>query len=81
VTKVTKLKLAAVDDAKPVRITIELPADIDRDLRAYAELLKRESGRSVSDATKLIAPMLKRFMATDRAFTKFKRQSAQDRTA
>ena len=77
----TKLKLAAVDDAKPVKITLELPADIDRDLRTYAELLKRESGRSVSDATKLIAPMLKRFMATDRAFTKFKRQSAQDRNA
>jgi hypothetical protein len=78
---VTKLKLGAIDDDRPVKITIELPAAIDRDLRAYAELLKRESGRSVSDATKLIAPMLKRLMATDRAFTKFKRQSAQDRTA
>jgi len=78
---VTKLKLGAIDDDKPVKITIELPADIDRDLKAYAELLKRESGRSVSDAAKLIAPMLKRSMATDRAFTKFKRQSAQDRTA
>ena len=77
----TKLKLGAIDDDKPVKITIELPADIDRDLKAYAELLKRENGRSVSDATKLIAPMLKRSMATDRAFTKFKRQSAQDRTA
>ena len=77
----TKLKLGAIDDDKPVKITIELPADIDRDLKAYAELLKRESGRSVSDAAKLIAPMLKRSMATDRAFTKFKRQSAQDRTA
>jgi hypothetical protein len=81
VTKVTKLKLGAIDDEKPVKITIELPAAIDRDLKAYADLLKRESGQCVSDATKLIAPMLKRFMATDRVFTKFKRQSAQDRTA
>jgi hypothetical protein len=80
-TTVIKLKIGAVDNDKPVKITIELPADIDRDLRTYAELLKRESGQSVSDATKLIAPMLKRFMATDRAFTKFKRQSVQDRTA
>ena len=80
-TTVIKLKIGAVDNDKPVKITIELPADIDRDLRTYAELLKRESGQSVSDATKLIAPMLKRFMGTDRAFTKFKRQSAQDRTA
>ena len=76
-----KLKLGAIDEDKPVKVTIELPADIDRDLKAYAELLKRESGQSVSDARKLIAPMLKRFMATDRAFTKFRRQSAQDRTA
>ena len=77
----TKLKLGDIDDDKPVKITIELPADINKDLRTYAELLKRESGQSVSDATKLIAPMLKRFMATDRAFTKFRRQSAQGRTA
>jgi hypothetical protein len=76
-----KLKLGTIGDDKPVKITIELPADIDRDLRAYAELLKRESGQSVSDATKLIAPMLKRFMATDRAFAKFRRQSDQGRTA
>jgi hypothetical protein len=76
-----KLKLGAIDEDKPIKITIELPADIDRDLKAYAELLKRETGQSVSDARKLIAPMLKRFMATDRAFTKFRRQSAQDRTA
>jgi hypothetical protein len=76
-----KLKLRAIDEDKPVKVTIELPADVDRDLKAYAELLKRESGQSVSDARKLIAPMLKRFMATDRAFTKFRRQSAQGRTA
>jgi hypothetical protein len=78
---VTKLKLGAIDDDKPVKITIELPADINKDLKTYAELLKRESGQSVSDATKLIAPMLKRFMATDRAFIKFRRHCAQARTA
>jgi hypothetical protein len=81
VTKMAKIKLGAIGDDKPVKITIELPADVDRDLKAYAELLKRESGQSVTDARKLIAPMLKRFMATDRAFTKFRRQSAHDRTA
>ncbi len=77
----TKLKLGDIDDDKPVKITIELPADINKDLKTYAELLKRESGQSVNDATKLIAPMLKRFMATDRAFIKFRRQCAQGRTA
>lgn len=72
-----KLKLGAIGDDRPVKVTIELPAEIDRDLKAYAELLKRETGQSVNDTTRLIGPMLKQFMATDRAFRKFRRQSAQ----
>jgi hypothetical protein len=75
-----KLKIESLHDDKPVKITVELPADVDRDLRAYAEIIKRERGESVSDPTKLIAPMLRRFMSTDRAFRKLRRQSAQDRT-
>jgi hypothetical protein len=78
-TPMTKLKIDAVLDQKTVKISIELPPDIDRDLRAYAELMKRESGHSIADPTKLIAPMLKRFMATDRSFRKFRRQMAQER--
>ena len=75
-----KLKIESLRDDKPVKITVELPADVDRDLRAYVEIIKREGGESVSDPTKLIAPMLRRFMATDRAFRKLRRQSSQDRT-
>jgi hypothetical protein len=63
-----KLKLGALLDDKPVKLTIELPAAVHRDLVAYAEILARESGQMVSDPTRLIAPMLARFMATDRAF-------------
>jgi hypothetical protein len=74
----TKLKIESVLDEKPVKVTVELPAEVDRDLRAYAELIKVESGRLVSDPARLIAPMLKRFMATDRAFRKSKRRSSQD---
>ena len=75
----TKLNIDAALDQKPAKISIELPPDIDRDLRAYAELMKQESGHSIADPTKLIAPMLKRFMATDRSFRKFRRQMAQER--
>jgi hypothetical protein len=75
-----KMKLGSILDDKPVKVTIELPAEIDRDLRAYADALKRESGQTAIDPTKLIVPMLKRFMATDRAFRKFRRQSHQDGT-
>lgn len=63
-----KLKLGPLQDDKPVKLTIELPAAVHHDLVAYAEILGKESGQTVSDPSKLIAPMLARFMATDRAF-------------
>jgi hypothetical protein len=62
------LKLGPLLDDKPVKLTVELPAAVHRDLVTYAELLGRESGQAPSDPAKLIAPMLARFMAADRAF-------------
>jgi hypothetical protein len=67
-----KLKLPAVPDDKPVRLTIELPAAVHRDLVAYGEVLGRETGKPI-EVVKLIPPMLARFMATDRAFAKARR--------
>lgn len=64
-----KLKLSSVDDEKPVKLTIMLPAALHRDLVAYAEILARESGKAVEPA-KLIAPMLEKFIASNRAFRK-----------
>ncbi len=69
----SKLKLGAIADDRPVKFTVELPANVHRDLIAYAEVLARESGQSISDPAKLVAPMLARFMMTDRAFTKSRR--------
>ncbi|TPJ18932.1 DUF2274 domain-containing protein [Mesorhizobium sp. B2-7-3] len=69
----TKLKLGAIADDKPVKISIDLPAAIHRDLIAYAEVLGRETGQPVGEPAKLIAPMIERFMATDRAFAKARR--------
>ena len=69
-----KLKLGALADDKPVKITIELPAAVHGDLVAYAEALGHETGQPVSDPAKLIAPMLARFIASDRAFAKNQRK-------
>lgn len=69
----SKLKIAALADDRPVKVTHELPASVHRDLVAYAEALARESGQPIIDPAKLIAPMLARFMATDRAFAKLRR--------
>ena len=67
-----KLKLGAIPDDKPVKLTLELPAAVHRDLVAYCQALARETGQDV-DPAKLVAPMLTRFMATDRAFAKLRR--------
>ena len=68
-----KLKLGAIDDDKPVKLTVELPAAIHRDLVAYGQVLARETGQGAPDPAKLIAPMIARFMATDRVFAKLRR--------
>jgi hypothetical protein len=69
----TKLKIGTLQIDKPVKLSVELPASVHRDLLAYAAAIERESGQPVHDAGKLIAPMLTRFMATDRGFAKLRR--------
>ena len=64
----TKLKLGPIADDKPVKVALELPAALHRDLMAYAEILGRESGQASADPVRLIVPMLERFIATDRGF-------------
>lgn len=72
----TKLKLGPLADDKPVKITLELPAALHRDLTAYADVLTREGGQPLTDPAKLIGPMIARFMATDRAFAKARRNQS-----
>jgi hypothetical protein len=70
---VAKLKLGAIPDDKPVKLTVELSAALHRDLVAYGNALARETGRGAVEPAKLVGPMLSRFMATDRAFAKLRR--------
>ena len=65
------LKLGPIVEERPVKMTIDLPAPVHRDLIAYGEALARETGEPVPiEPSKLVAPMLARFMATDRGFKK-----------
>jgi hypothetical protein len=68
-----KLKLAPIEDNKPVRVTLELSAQVHRDLIAYGELLGAQAGHAAIEPAKLIGPMLLRFMAADRVFLKARR--------
>ena len=70
----TKLKLGTLLDDRPVKLNVELPASIYRDLVAYGELLAKTTGAAGPiEPVKLIAPMLERFIMTDRAFVKARR--------
>lgn len=69
----SKLKLGPLADDKPVKVSLELPAALHRDLIAYAEALARETGQPAADPVRLIAPMLERFITTDRGFAKARR--------
>jgi len=66
----TKLKLGQIVDDKPVKVSLELPASLHRDLIAYADVLARETGQPAADPVKLIVPMLVRFISTDRGFAR-----------
>lgn len=68
-----KLKLGPIADDKPVKVTVDLPASLHRDLVAYADVLARGTGQSALEPVKLIVPMLERFIATDRGFAKARR--------
>ena len=76
-----KLKLGAIADDKPVKLTIELSAEVHRDLVAYGHILARETGQTSVEPAKLIVPMLVRFMSTDRAFSKLRRATTTPKTA
>ncbi|SFA95317.1 hypothetical protein SAMN03159496_01140 [Rhizobium sp. NFR07] len=66
-----KLKLGPIADDKPVKVALDLPAALHRDLTDYGRLLA-EGGAPIEPA-KLIVPMLERFISTDREFAKARR--------
>ena len=43
-----KLKLGPIVEDKPVKVTLELPASLHRDLTAYAEVVRACPGRATT---------------------------------
>lgn len=72
----TKLKLGPLVDDRPVKLTVELPAGVHRDLVAYAAALAGDPGQQPIPPEKLVAPMLARFMDTDRGFRRHRAQGS-----
>lgn len=71
----TRLKLTDLADEKPVRLTVELPARLHRDLAAYALAVNGGNPKGAPTVERLVPPMLERFIATDRGFAKCRRTS------
>lgn len=77
----TKLKLSAIPGDKPVKVTVELPATVFRDLQAYAAILAQANGEATPpEPSRLIVPRIHRFMGSDRDFGRAKRNYALQQT-
>jgi len=70
---VTRLKLTDLADEKPVKVTVEFPARLHRELAAYAVALNDGDPNGAPAPERLIPPMIERFIATDRGFAKARR--------
>jgi hypothetical protein len=77
----TKLKLNAIEDGKAVKLTLDLPTPVDRDLSAYADAIAQQTGQPAPEKARLAVEMLARFMATDRGFARIRRNAKKSRNA
>ena len=66
----TRLKLADIADEKPVRVTLDLPARLHRDLVAYAAAINGGNPEGAPPVERCIPPMLDRFISSDRQFSR-----------
>jgi hypothetical protein len=69
------LKLAKLPDRTPVKITVTVGPDLNRNLHAYAELYRETYGAAESVA-ELIPYILESFLGSDRSFAKARKEGA-----
>ena len=70
----TRLTLGDITGDKPIKLTIEIPARLHRDLVDYGRILNGGARDGAPQPADLVAPMLARFIASDRAFAKTRRE-------
>lgn len=71
----TKLRLGAILEEKPVKLTVELSGALLRELADYASVHAKLTGlASPLPPERLIPPMIERFIASDREFGKQRRK-------
>lgn len=71
----SKLRLGPVVEEKPVKLTVELPGALMRDLADYASVHAKLNGLAAPlPPDRLIGPMIERFIAGDREFARRRRK-------
>lgn len=71
----TKLRLGPIAEEKPVKLTLELPGALIRELQDYGRVHAKLTGlASALPPERLIPPMIERFIASDREFGKQRRR-------
>lgn len=72
----TKLRLGPVSEEKPVKLTLELPGGLMRDIVDYALVHARLNALDAPLPPERIVPaMIDRFIAGDREFSKQRRRA------
>ena len=72
----TKLRLGPIVEEKPVKLTLELSGELARELGVYGAVHAKLTGLgSPLPPERLIPPMIERFIASDREFSKLRRHS------
>jgi hypothetical protein len=72
----TTLKIRKIPDRIPVKISLNLPPEVYRDLIKYAEIYKQEHG-SVETPQLLASQMIAIFMQNDSGFKRAKLSSSE----
>lgn len=71
----TRLRLGPIVEEKPVKLSVEFSGALMRDLTDYAAVHARLNGlASPLPLEKLIPPIVDRFIASDREFSKQRRR-------
>lgn len=71
----SKLRLGAIEEDKPSKLTLEFSATLIRELAEYAKVHARLTGlASPLPPEKLVPPMIENFIAGDREFSKQRRR-------
>ena len=72
----TRLRLGPIAEEQPVKVTLEMPGSLMREIGDYAIVHAKLTGLAAPlPPERLIPPIVERFIASDREFSKQRRRT------